>query len=216
MAGGMLTKQADFLTNKKLNDVNDASAGGVIVSLPSGVTGPQVSQTMPGDRIVLDDATALALSDTSVGTLYGGIYEYVGTLSTSTATPAVGTICFWPLANLPSGATPSYIGTADAQPTAALPAYIAGVFINAVTKGNYGWIQVAGFATALFDSTLTATANATTVSAKVTSVVASCFDAGVAISTTTLPFVVGYAVGAPVASTLSTIMMIRGFSCGRI
>jgi hypothetical protein len=66
MAGGMLTKQADQLTARFLNDVNDSVSGGAIVSLPSGVTGPAVSATQPGDRIVVDDIGALALSDTSV------------------------------------------------------------------------------------------------------------------------------------------------------
>src|ERR1700758_821268 len=101
MAGGMLTKQADQLTARFLNDVNDAVAGGAIVSLPSGVTGPAVSATQPGDRIVLDDATALALSDTAIGTLFGGIYMYVQTLSSSTAAPARGTGAFIRAADFP-------------------------------------------------------------------------------------------------------------------
>ena len=53
MAAGMLTKQATFNTAKFLNDVNDANAGGVIVSLPAGAPSPAVSQDIPGDRIVL-------------------------------------------------------------------------------------------------------------------------------------------------------------------
>src|SRR5229473_725683 len=105
MAGGMLTKQADFLTAKFLNDVNDAASGGVIVSLPSGVQSPAVSQTIPGDRIVLDDATALALSDTVVGTLFGGVYMYVGVLTPQTQAPSRGRFAFWRSNELPGGAT---------------------------------------------------------------------------------------------------------------
>jgi hypothetical protein len=221
----MLTKQADQLTAKWLNDVNDATSGGAVVSAPSGVAAVQASATQPGDRIVLDDATALALSDTSVGTLYGGVYMYVGTLSTATASPARGTCAFWRISDLPAGATKSYTVSSDVQPNTLLPAYIAGVFINpttssgtgvALTKGNFGWIQVAGVASVLFDNTLTATALAATVSSKVSATTASTFDAGVVLTTVTLANVLGVAVGTPVISTVSTVIITRGNFCGRI
>jgi hypothetical protein len=225
MAGGMLTKQADQLTAKWLNDVNDATSGGALVSVPTGVQSPQSSATQPGDRIVVDDAGALALSDTTVGTLYGGVYMYVGTLATSTASPARGTGAFWRISDLPGGATQSYTVTADVQPNTLLPAYIAGVFINpttssgsgvALTKGNFGWIQVAGTASVLFDNTLTATALAATVSSKVSATTASTFDAGVVLSTVTLANVLGVAIGTPVISTISSVIITRGNFCGRI
>lgn len=217
MAGGMLTKQATLLTAAFLNTVNDTVSGGTIFALPSGVQAPPYSQTLPGDKIVLDDISAAALSSPAVGTLYGGVYLYVGTLATATAAPARGTLAFWPIPNLPAGATPSYIASSDVQPNTLLPAYIAGVFINAVTKGNFGWIQVAGVASCLFDSTLTATALATTVSAKVSATVASSVDAGVALTTVTLANVLGVAVGTPVISTISSVIITRGGTfCGRI
>jgi hypothetical protein len=225
MAGGMLTKQADRLTARFLNDVNDSVSGGAVVSVPTGAPSPQVSQTQPGDRIVLDDTTALANSDTTVGTLYGGVYMYVGTTSTATQAPARGLFAFWPAANLPAGATPSYVVTSDAQPTAAVPAYIAGIFINpttssgsgvALAKGNFGWIQCAGTASVQYDSSTTASATATTVSAKVSPGLASTADAGVALTTTTLAFVLGVAVGSPTSSTISTVIITRGNFCGRI
>ena len=70
MAGGMLTKQADLLSARYLNDVNDQVSGGQMVSVPPGAASPMASQTQPGDRIVLDDATAMGLSDANVGTLF--------------------------------------------------------------------------------------------------------------------------------------------------
>lgn len=225
MAGGMLTKQADQLTAKFLNDVNDATSGGAVVSAPSGVPSAAISATQPGDRIVLDDASALALSDTTVGTLYGGVYMYVGTLSTATASPARGTLAFWRISDLPGGATQSYTVSSDVQPNTLLPAYIAGVFINpttssgtgvALTKGNFGWIQVAGVASVLFDNTLTSTALAATVSAKVSATTASTADAGVALTTVTLANVLGVAIGTPVISTISSVIITRGNFCGRI
>jgi hypothetical protein len=217
MAGGMLTKQAVMLTARYLNDVNDSVQGGAIFALPSGVQPPAWSQTIPGDRIVLDDVSALALSDTTVGTLYGGVYEYVQTYASAAAAPARGTCAFWLIASLPNATVPAYQVTSDAQPTAALPAYIAGVFLNAVTKGNYGWIQNAGTASVLYDNALTSTALATTVSSKVSASIASTFDAGVALSTVTLANVLGVAIGTPVISTISQVFITRGGTfCGRI
>jgi len=218
MAGGMLTKQADFLTAKFLNDVNDSAAGGALVSVPSGAPQVASSQTQIGDRIVLDEATALALSDTSVGTLYGGVYMYVGTIASSliTQAPARGLFAFWRSNELPGGATDSYLVTSDAQSSTTLPSYIAGIFINALTKGNYGWIQVAGVASVLFDNTLTSSATGVTVSAKVSATLPSTADAGVALTTVTLAFVLGVAIGSPISSTISSVIITRGNFCGRI
>jgi hypothetical protein len=217
MASGMLTKQADALTAKYLNDVNDSASGGAIVSLPAGVQSPAVSQLIPGDRIVLDDISAAALDDATVGTLYGGVYEYVQTYASATAAPARGQAAFWLIASLPPNTPLAYQVTSDAQPTAALPAYIAGVFINAITKGNYGWIQIAGVASILPDSSLTSAALATTISAKVSATNPSTFDAGVVLSTVTLANVFGVAIGTPVASTISQVIITRGGTfCGRI
>lgn len=216
MAGGWLTKQADFLTAKKLNDVNDAASGGVIVSVPVGAPIVATSQTIPGDRIVLDDATALALSDTAVGTLFGGVYMYVGTLAVQTQAPSRGRFAFWRSNELPGGATNAYTATCDAQPSTSIPAYIAGVFINSITPGNFGWIQVAGTAGVLIDTTETAPATAATISAKVSATNPSTADVGVALTTTTLAFVLGVAIGSPISSTISSVIITRGTFCGRI
>jgi hypothetical protein len=113
--------------------------------------------------------------------------------------------------------------TADAQPSAAVPAYIAGIFINGnaapgvpVVKGNFCWIQVAGTASVLIDTTETAPAQAATISAKVSPTIASSADVGVALSTTTLAFVLGVAIGSPISSTISSVIITRGNFCGRI
>lgn len=214
MAGGMLTKQATFLTFKFLNDVNDSASGGVPVSLPAGVPLPQSSQTLPGDRIVLDDATALALSDTTVGTLFGGIYMYVQTLSTATASPARGTAAFIRAADFPGGATAAYQVTSDVQPSTTIPTFIAGVFINAITKGNFGWIQIGGTMSCLFDSAITTAVVGSSVSVKISAAVASTFDVGVVVTTATIPIgavnaLVGMAIDLPVVSTVTRVHWTR-------
>lgn len=211
MAGGMLTKQATFLTFKFLNDVNDTASGGVPVSLPAGVPLPQSSQTLPGDRIVLDDATALALSDTTIGTLLGGIYMYVQTDSTSTASPARGCACFFKQNQIGV----SYLFTADGQPTAAVPSNYIGVFINAITKGNFGWVQIAGTMSVQFDSGgLSATALAgAPVYAKVSPTIPGAFDCGLSATIATtivqIGFILGFAPILPVTNTISQVCPTR-------
>src|SRR5271154_7275751 len=124
MAAGMLTKQADFLTAKYLNTVNDSVAGGAVVSLPAGLIGPAVSQTIPGDRIVLDDISALALSNPAVQRLYAGLYQYVQALIVTRAI-VLGGLAFWTLAGLVT--TPGgIIAASDAQPTTTNPTLFAG------------------------------------------------------------------------------------------
>lgn len=215
MAGGNLVKQGVFLTAKFLNDVNDTAAGGAILSVPAGAPVPTTSQTFPGDRIVLDDAAALALSDTAVGTLYGGIYMYMGTLSSSTASPARGAGAFMRAADLPSALGGLYQVTADAQPSAAVPTLLLGAFINAVTKGNWGWIQIAGVVSCLFDSTITTAAVGNPVTARISPTVAGTFDVGVASAATlagaiaTVDTLVGIAIVIPVLSTVTAVLWTR-------
>jgi len=212
MAGGWFTKQADFLTAAYLNDVNDSAVGGQIQSVPTAVPATQGIQTLPGDRIILDDVTAAALSDTTIGTLYGGIYMYVQATWTTTAA-ALGQAGFYKVADIGSTTAPnSYIAYGDAQPTTAIPTYFLGVFISAPTKGNYCWIQIQGMASGLFDSTLAGTVAAGNwVSVKVSSIVPSCFDVGAAVGVVTLSALVGTAAGLPATSTLSKIAIWRGF-----
>lgn len=196
---------------KYLNQVNDTLVGGQIQALPPGINITQGEQTLPGDRIVLDDATAALLSLASVGTLLGGVYMYVGTTAAATAAPAVGTLAFLLAANIGSASIP-YAVTSDVQPTTLLPVYFAGLFLNAITKGNFGWIQIAGIANVLFDSALTATAVGASVSAKVSAAVASTSDAGVVLTTTTLANIYGIAVGTPATSTISKVIITRAIS----
>jgi hypothetical protein len=86
--------------------------------------------------------------------LYSGIYQYVQFLETSTASNAQGQVVFWVPANatVTSDGYQSYIVTPDA-PT--VPSMIAGIALNAVTKGNFGWIQITGEATVLFKTGIT-------------------------------------------------------------
>src|SRR5262245_28112020 len=146
------TKQPQQLNQVRyLNSgTGDSVVGGSLGTVPSTVQASQFVQDIPGDRIILGHADALALSNTtSVGTLYGGLYQYVRTKSNSTATATRGRLVFWELTvnyNL-------YQVTPDE-----VQGLIAGAVITStITKGYNWWIQVAGFASLQFKTTITGT-----------------------------------------------------------
>ena len=129
----------------------DSIVGGAINSVPSAVGAFQGVQDVPGDRIIFGMADALALSNTTVGTLYGGMYQYVRTKSTSTATPTLNRAVFWDNAvnlNL-------YQVTPDE-----VTGMWAGFNINTLTKGYNWWIQIAGLITMRFRASITGTPTA--------------------------------------------------------
>jgi hypothetical protein len=211
----MFTKQADFLTAAYLNDVNDQTVGGQIQSVPSAVPASQGIQTQPGDRIVVDDLTAYALSDTTVGTLYGGIYCYVQATYTTTA-PAVGQIAFLKATDVgnrtpTSPNTTQYVAYGDAQPVTTNPAFVFGIFISAPTKNYYAWIQISGVASVLYDSAVTATTIGSMVVAKGSAVVPSTADNGPVISQATWCAQIGVSLATVTTSTISKVAMLRGF-----
>src|ERR1700680_151435 len=220
MAGGMLTKQATLNSAKFLNDVNDATMGGVVVSVPAGAPSPAVSQDLIGDRITLDDATALALSDTVIGTLFGGVYEYVQ-FKTTTRPAQRGCIAFNKTADIGAGSNAGYIVYGDPDPSAAVPTHIAGIFINVITANNFGWIQVAGAASVLFDNfSLGAAADGNMVSATISANLASTSgypaDSGAVVSQVTVAALIGVAYGLPSSTVISTVMITRGLFMGAI
>jgi hypothetical protein len=153
-----LTKQLQFLPAKKFNSgTGDSTVGGLITGLPSNVAASQDNQTLLGDRIVFGAADALAMSDTSIGTLYGGIYQYVQTYSGSTGTPTLHRLAFiYPTdMSVAGSAYPGLDALMVVTPdelsaTLAFPGITLGVFINTLTKGNAWWVQIAGKTTCLY------------------------------------------------------------------
>jgi hypothetical protein len=114
-----------------------------------------------GGKLTLSNAEAKLYGDPSVGPLYGGLYIYVQFLATSTGANVRGQLVFW-------SDRSNYIVTPDYSASAA--GQIAGVTLNAVTKGYYDFIQMDGEALVRFGTlsgagnigdviTLTATAN---------------------------------------------------------
>lgn len=142
-----------FSGAKYLNDFDLANPAGIIQSVPSGVAATQGMQNIVGDTFFFSEDQALALSDTAIGTLYGGFYKLVQTKLASTAAPAVGKACFWDTgvaADLMQ-VTPDESGSQGVN-------LFAGVYINALTKGNYGFVQVGGKCTIRYRTTFSGVA----------------------------------------------------------
>jgi hypothetical protein len=133
-------------TGGYINQVNDAVVGGQLTTVPTAISASQGNQTLPGDHIVLDDATAQGLSKTSVGTVYGGYFQYV-LLDASATTLYLGQVVYWKMTSNTTG-----VYTVTNVQTGNYP-NIAGVVLNpSWTAGNYSFIQCLGRATTLVDA----------------------------------------------------------------
>lgn len=130
----MFNSKIDRMSSRYMNAINDSGVGG----LPVNTIGTAQALGQLGDIIYLTAAKAAAMSDSSVGTLYAGFYQYVQFKSGSTAANARGQLVFW-------SDMDNFIVTPDV--TAGTMGLVAGVTLNVVTKGYYGWMQVGGKAT---------------------------------------------------------------------
>lgn len=118
---------ARLASSPYLNAANDPLPG-------QSVDGGESYSGQLGALIVVNAGEALKLSLVATGTLYAGKYQYVRFLSSQTGTTKLGGPVYW-------SDPDNFVVTADAQ-TSGLG--FAGVALNVVTKGNYGWILVEG------------------------------------------------------------------------
>lgn len=137
-----LDNKTQYIVTAKLNTVNDTTAGG-------GVASQTGASRCPGalGSVVYLDVNNPTFYDSSIGTLYPGGYKRVHLVSTSTQAAARGRIAYWVD---PSSSTVPFDVTGDAT-----DGNQAGIFINVISKGNYGYIQVEGLASVLFTSSIT-------------------------------------------------------------
>ena len=129
------------LSQNFLNDINDPYPG----QSSSGAANPNQYLGQLGQYLILNEGQANQLSDTLVATLHAGVYQYVQFLSTSTAANVAGGPVYWSAPGAGTGTTASFVVTPD--PPTGLPNF-AGVSLNAVTKGNYGFILIEGWVAA--------------------------------------------------------------------
>ncbi len=113
-----------------LNAANDASPGTSVSGSVQAVTGQL------GAIQILNADQALLASDgtTGVATLYEGTYQYVQFKTGQTGTTVAGGPMYW-------SDPDNFIVSADVPTNGA---GFAGMALNVVTKGNYGWILVRG------------------------------------------------------------------------
>ena len=140
-----------------LNDINETVPGGQ----PSA-SGANIYASQLGMRVVLDGNPGGVRWDPNVGVLYGGWFQYVQFYSGSTAANALGRPVVWAydqvtVAGNVYAAFQQYIVSPDGN-SALRTGRFAGIALNAVAKGNYGWIQVRGLATVRY-ATLAGTPN---------------------------------------------------------
>jgi hypothetical protein len=207
------TQQIDRLVDARLNNGTGDVLPGLSVS--SG-TGQSSYGGNLGSRLAIDAATIR--SNAAVGTLLGGIYQYVF-MTYTTRQPLRGGLVFWDLA---VGETLFQVN-GDAKPTAAVPTLIAGVVINSsVVAGTYAWMQIGGRASCLFDSAITAAAAGNGVTAKISAAVASTCDVGTALAASTagaiagVDTLIGLAETTPVVSTISVVQLNNTLAFRRI
>lgn len=195
--------QSPRVTTGFLNTVNDPSPGVPLVSPSGSIVQPYTGQV--GGDTYLSAADALKLSDvTNTGTLFEGIYKYVQFLSTSTAANARGQVVFW-------NNRSQYIVTPDAA--VGNLGKVAGICLNVVTKGNWGFIQVAGKASLLFKASLVTPYDGAmvTVDPTPTNLATTIPTDATAVTAAMLRSVLGIADGLPASSAISLVDLWRTF-----
>lgn len=133
------------LSAAQIDLINDSVVG---ASVASG-TGASPYPGQLGGLLVVNETQAASLG--SAFTLHAGIYQYVQFKSGSTTAPAKGTMMYY------ASQSDQALYRATPDVTAATSGLIAGVALSAVTKGNYGFVQVAGVASVLFKASITKT-----------------------------------------------------------
>lgn len=133
-----------------LNGENNPALG-VPLTSPSGMIVPQYGGFL-GTKYTFDADDAGKLSNTAIGTLYGGTYQMVKVSGSATQSNLTrGRMVFWD----PTVAEDNYQVNNDETANGGVPLF-AGILLNPVTAGNYTLIQVAGRATAQMRATVTA------------------------------------------------------------
>ena len=191
------------LIDRQVNASMNFGTGDVLPgqSVASG-TGAAQYLGIVGTRLALDSQTIKFTA--AVATLFGGIYQYVLHAYT-TNQPTRGKFVSWDL----TAAESVYQVNGDAKPTAAIPTLIAGIVLPAsVVNATYAWMQIAGRASCLFNSTITSAAAGNGVTAYITPAVASTFDVGTALAATTAGAIAGVDTLIGIAETLPVLSVI--------
>lgn len=166
MASGPFSKQnvPVLPPGGKLNGwAGQTTARGTLTNEPASIGASQSQMNLPGDRVILNSADALILSNNNVGNLYCGAYRYVKTAAAPTAACLRARGAFWnPVAldanNASSTLTDmTYEVTPDGNAANYTNTLFAGVFIANTNNNSYSWIQECGKTTVKMIAALTGT-----------------------------------------------------------
>lgn len=181
-----------------LNTVNDA-----VIGNQSGITGVSKFGGQLGKILWVSDEQIGQMYDSTVGTLYAGAYQYVKVAAGQTL--AVGDLLYWDQSV--SSPASAYTVTKSASTTTANYQSFAGFALNAVSAGQYGFIQIAGIATGRYVASVTGTKQ---IGAQVMGSVATAGRVDVidaAITGLTQNNFLGWAVSLPADGALGTIQL---------
>lgn len=198
-----------FNAGFKLNNINVAQLG----QLNSLLQAAGVSINMGGfddlgKRIVIGDVDAADWSLAANGTLFGGIYQAVQVDSAATGANIFQGAAAYLLDTAAGGGANSggqgYVVTDSAH--AISTGQVCGVFLNPITPGQFGFIQISGKATVKYTAAVTsASVSSSVVSGGAT---AGTWDAIVAaITGITMATVVGVPIQAPANGALATVFL---------
>lgn len=193
--------------NIAINNVNVGTLGEVNAMFAAlGLAINYGSQDDLGKRICIADADAASWSLSSVGTLFGGVYQLVQLSSAATTANAVRGCAAFTQDGVSNAGSQGYVVTDESHADAV--GLIGGVFLNTITPGNFGFIQVHGKATVKYNAAVTDTTVGDVVIVKGAG--DGTFDAlaaATAVTDVVMAKFVGLAIQAPVAANLKTIQM---------
>jgi len=136
----------------QLNNINVATLGQLNSLLQAaGVTISYGGVDDLGKRLIVSEADAVDWTLAANGTLFGGMYQAVQVAATAAAgNVAVGKVAFF---NNAAGSAAGFVVTDES--VADNNGEVAGIFINTITPGNFGFIQVAGKVNVLLKNPIT-------------------------------------------------------------
>lgn len=193
--------------NIALNNVNVPTLGQVNAMFAAqGLQINYGSQDDLGKRIAVAERDALSYSLTTVGTLYGGLYQLVQVSSAATAANVAVGLAAFTLDGAANVGAQGYVTTDESHADAV--GLIAGVYLNSITPGNYGFIQVHGKATVQYRAAVTdATVGDVVIVQGAGTGVFDSLAAATAVTDVVMSKWVGNAIQLPVNSLLKTIQM---------
>ncbi len=191
------------VTTGLLNTVNDEIVGGASQSLSTASKfGGQL-----GKSIWVESDNIGKMTDTAIGTLFAGGYQYVK-FAADLGTIVAGQLMYWDETAVPN----TFTVTDDVDSTTFNYQSFAGFALGVITAGYHGFIQIAGLASGLYVASITGTKaiGRPVMGSIVTSGRIDVIDA--AITGATQNNFLGWAQSLPTDDTLGQIQIARLFS----